>query len=164
MRDWLTLRNAFGALLLVLFFKSAATTQSGTGSIAMTGGMGTALVAMSFLILSACCFSRTLSEVLSRPFTRLIDGVYFGNNDREPPPLNLRLPEAYRRDYRYEEAITEYERQLQYHPRSAVLWSELIRTAREAGNPDMARAFLRRALRRVERGERLPLEREFGRL
>jgi tetratricopeptide (TPR) repeat protein len=151
MKDWLTLRNALGVVFLYLFWNI----------VRAGGGIGGMLIGMSFLILAAICFSGNLRELCSLPFTRFIDTVYFGNNDREPPPLNLRLPHAYRTDARYEEAIAEYERQLEYHPRSPVLWSELIRTAREAGEIGQARRYFSRALRRVRRGERMELEREF---
>jgi tetratricopeptide (TPR) repeat protein len=152
MKDWLKTRNALGVVFLYLFWNIA---RAG-GSI---GGM---LIGMSFLILAAMCFSGNLRELCSRPFTLFIDTVYFGNNDREPPPLNLRLPGAYRADARYEDAIAEYERQLEYHPHCGVLWKELIQTAREAGDTVQARRFLTKALRRVKRGERAELEREFS--
>lgn len=149
MKDWFSIRNALGVLFLYLFWNIL---RSG-------GGVGWMLIGMSFLIMAAMCFSGKLSEVASRPFTRFIDAVYFGHDDREPPALNLKLAEIYRGERRYEEAIAEYERQLEYHPRSPQLWLELVRTAGEAGEVEQARSYQRRALRRVKREDRAKLER-----
>lgn len=151
MREWLNFRHAFGVFLLYLFWNIL---RSGDGNV------GWMLIAMCFLILAAMCFSRTFSELAARPFTRFVDAVYFGHDDRDPPPLNLKLAAVYRTERRYDEDIAEYERQLEYHPRSPELWRELVRTAREAGAREQADRFLRTALRRVKRGERMQLERE----
>jgi len=161
MKDWINSRNALGAFFLVCFFRAAgsAMNEAGMGLSAYMMAIGPAIFSVSFLILAAICFSRTLSDLLCRPFTRFIDTVYFGHDDRDPPPLNLKLAGAYRAERRYEEAIAEYERQLEYHPRSAQLWLELVRTAQEAGEQEKAQQFLRTALRRVRRADRLELER-----
>ena len=157
MKDWLTIRNALGALLLYMAFKCAAMTRPGGFAV-----MGPAIGSMICLVLAGIFFSRSLSEFLARPFTRFIDGIYFGSNDREPPPVNLKLAVIYRGERRYEDAIAEYERQLESHPRSLELWSELIRTAREAGSLNEARQYFGKARRRVRRDDREQLEREFS--
>ncbi len=157
MKDWLTIRNALGALLLWMAFQCASATTRGGYAV-----FGPALGSMICLVLAGIFFSRSLSEFLSRPFTRFIDGIYFGSNDREPPPVNLKLAGIYRGERRYEDAIAEYERQLESHPPSLELWSELIRTAREAGSLNEARHYFSKARRRVMRDDREQLEREFS--
>lgn len=161
MKEWLTIRNACGAVLLTLFFRIAGSGFVG-GIEHLADNAGKALGAMSLLILSACFFSRSLCELISRPFHRLIDAVYFGSDDRDPPPLDLRLADAYRSGFRYEDALAEYERQLEYHPRSPELWREMIRTAGEAGNTALARQLFRRASRKMPPGEIRTLERDFA--
>ena len=163
MKEWLTIRHLAGAVLLGLFFYIAGTgLQVGfehTGT-----NLWVAIRAFACLIASACCFSRVLCDILSRPFHAMIDAVYFGSDDRDPPPVNLKLAGIYRLERRFDEAIAEYERQLEYHPRSPELWGEMIRTAREAGNRDLAESLQHRARRKLKRDDRLLLEREFPRL
>jgi hypothetical protein len=159
MKEWLTIRNALGAVLLWSFFRVAGSAMS----LGMDGA-GRALWAMALLIVAACLFSSTLRELLSRPFIHFIDSVYFGNNDREPPPLSLKLAAVYRGERRFDEAMAEYERQLEYHPHSPELWSEMIRTAQEAGDRDMVQTLQRRAFRKLKAADRGFLETEFSRL
>jgi hypothetical protein len=147
------LRHLIGAGLLVLFFVVAT---SG-------GGLGPALLSMAFLIGSACMFSETLSTVAARPLTAIIDNIYFGNNPHDIPPLTLRLARAYRRDLRFEEAIQECERQLEYHPHSLDLWCEIIHNFREAGDMKHVQHYFRRARRRLSTQDRRQLDFEFQR-
>jgi len=159
MREWFGIRSLTGAWCVALGCLLILAKETDTGD--HLGGLlfGFAALAGGVMLLSG-----SLTAWAARPFTRLVDLVYSGNNDREPPPLHLRLPQAYRTDARYAEAIAEYERQLEYHPRSAVLWTEMIRTACEAGDLNQARRFLHKALRRVDRGARRQLAREFSTL
>jgi hypothetical protein len=163
MKEFLTVRNAVGAVLLGLFFKVAGGSFGG-GIDALGGNLGRALGAMILLILSGCFFSSTLCDILSRPFTRFIDTIYFGNDDRELPPVNLKLTGIYRAELRFEEALAECERQLEYHPRSPELWREMICTAGEAGDRDLVQQLQRRAFRKLKGRDRMLLEREFSRL
>jgi hypothetical protein len=148
-------RNVAGGILLVLFFVLAPTAGS--------GGVGLALLVMCLLIISAILFSGSLSHVAARPFTGFIDSIYFGNNSRDVPPLTLRLARAYRRDLRFEEALEECERQLEYHPRSADLWFEMIHTARESGDEKSMQACIRKARRRLHPEDCQQLDFEFQR-
>ena len=146
-------RNLVGMALLIMFFMMA-------GSAAGAAGL---LLAMSVLILSAILFSETLAHLFAKPFTAVIDGIYFGNNSREAPPLTLRLARWYRRNLRFEEAQQECERQLEYHPRSLELWCELIHGARESGNGTKMDAFLKKARHRLDAEGCRQLDFEFQR-
>lgn len=155
-------RLSAGAACLLMFFvvaPSAIVPVMGTG----TEGAGPALLSLALLVLSAVLFSGKLSQFAARPFTGFIDSVYFGNNSREAPPITLRLARAYRRDLRFDEALDECERQLEYHPRSADLWFEIIHIAREQGHTEKMQEYLRKARRRLRPEERPQLEFEFQR-
>ena len=83
-------------------------------------------------LVSACILlGSTLVRQASRPITGIIDRVYFGSyrND-EPPPLNLRLPRAYRAEGCYEKSFGDCERQLEWHSLSPELWAELLLASR----------------------------------
>jgi len=146
--------NLIGTGLLVMFFTTA------TSGI---GGIGPALLSMAILILSACMFSGTLTDLAARPLTGIIDQIYFGNNPHDVPPLTLRLARAYRRDLRFDEAIQECERQLEYHPHSLDLWCEIIHNFRESGDMEHLQQYFRRARRRLGPDDRRQLAFEFQR-
>src|SRR5688572_12281007 len=118
---WLTVRNLIGVALLVWFAQLMKPFLS--FGVPGLGSFGEALLALAVLVAAAIAFSGSLIEVAARPLVNLIDSVYFGT-DRvaERPPVTLRLARAYRHDLRFEEAIEECERQLEYHPRSLDLW------------------------------------------
>jgi hypothetical protein len=160
MKEWLTTRNALGAVTLCLFFRTA-------GAIKTNGVVSTemAILSLVLLVLTACIFSRQLSEYFAGPFTRFIDMIYYGNDDRERvrPPVNLQRADFHRTRGSFDKAIAEYKRQLKHHPRSPDLWGGLINTALEAGNPDLAKEFRRRAFRRLKGGDRIVLERGISR-
>ena len=152
MKDWLTIRNGVGTLFLYWFFKT------GTAG----GGIGNALIAMASLIVAACFFSKTLCGVAACPLTSLIDAIYFGNNRCELPPVSLKLARVYRQEFRHADAISECERQLEYHPHSLELWTELIHSAQDSGDAEAAGKFRRKALRRLKVEDRKRLEREIA--
>jgi hypothetical protein len=148
-----TPRNLIGAGLMVMFFLLAPSAHS----------IGAALLAMAILILSACMFSETLANLAARPLTSVIDHIYFGNNAFDAPPVTLRLARSYRRDLRFDEAIRECERQLQYHPRSLEVWCELLHNFRESGEISELHRTFRKARRRLGRADRAQLDFEFQR-
>ncbi len=157
MKDWLTIRNGIGIAVLVLFFRTA------TSGLAGYGGFGPAILSMAYLVLAGILFSKSLSGWVSIPFTTLIDAIYFGNNQAEPPPVTLKLARIYRHEKRHADAIGECERQLEFHPRSLELWTELIRSTQESGDEDSARKLHRKALRRLKGEDRERLERDLSR-
>lgn len=156
MKEWLSIRNGSGAVTLCLFFWAA-------GRIKGPETVNTEMAFLSLILLIATVgfFSPWLSEYVAGPFTRFIDSIYYGNDDRERvrPPVNLKRPDFHRTNGRFDKAIADYKRQLRHHPRSPDLWAGLIDTALEAGKPALAKEFRRRALRRLNRGDRIVLER-----
>ena len=156
MKEWLNVRNGFGAVTLCLFFWAA-------GRIRDHGEVNMEMAFLSFVLLAVAVgtFSPGLSEYFAGPFTRFIDTIFYGNNDRDRPrpPVNLQHADYYRTCGCFDKAIAEYKRQLKHHPRSPDLWGGLIATALEAGNSDLAVQYKRRALRRLSKGHRIVLER-----
>ena len=156
MKEWLTIRNGIGVAMLVLFIRTA------TSGLAGYGGFGLAILSMAYLILAGIFFSKSLGGLVSLPFTKLIDAIYFGNNQAEPPPVTLKLARIYRHEQRHADAISECERQLEFHPRSLELWVELIRSVQESGDEVSARRLQRKAERRLKGEDRERLERDLS--
>jgi hypothetical protein len=76
----------------------------------------------------------TLRRQATKPLTDLVDLVYFGSGAQEDvPPLNLRLPRAYRAERCYEKAVLECERLMEWHSLAPELWAELILAKRRGG-------------------------------
>ena len=157
MKDWLTIRNGLGVAMLAMFFRTA------TSGLAGYGGFGMAIVSMVYLIIAGILFSATLSEWFSRPFTKFIDFIYFGNNQAEPPPVTLKLVRFYRHEQRHADAINECERQIEYHPHSPELWAELVRSAQESGDAELLMKSQRQARRRLKGEDRERFEQEVAR-
>jgi hypothetical protein len=79
------------------------------------------------LIAGGIVLATVFAPHAAKPFTGFIDAVYFGGNRQdEDPPLNLRLPRAYRAERCFQKAIDECERQLTWHSLSPELWAELL--------------------------------------
>ncbi len=116
----------------------------------MLTGFAGALRFMAFFVAVCIVLGLLLRHQAARPFTSLIDRVYFGGSPvDEPPPLNLRLAVAYRAEHCYERAIEECERQLEHHPLVPELWAELVLANRGAGNRAGEAAALQSALERL---------------
>ena len=147
-----SIRWILGCLGLFLFF-----TMASSG-----GGMGSLLISMAILILAAMAFSPELSRWAASPLTRLIDGIYFGNGDRDLPPVTLKLARHYCQERRFADAMAECERQLEYHPRNPELWQELLAIARLSGDAERLGKLLNRARRRVRGEAGDALVRRFG--
>jgi hypothetical protein len=82
---------------------------------------------MIYLLSGCIVLSTVIRRQAARPFTGLIDKVYFGSDRQdEPPPLNVRLPRAYRAEGCYEKSIQECTRQMEWHALSPELWAELV--------------------------------------
>ncbi len=132
---WIRLLLAGG--LLTAAFGSASKAVSDRNQFGPAFGSVICLV-------SACIvLSTILRRQAARPFTGLIDRVYFGSNREDDiPPLNLRLPCAYRAEACYQKAIEECERQLEWHPLVPELWAELLLASRagrhQTGHADAA--------------------------
>jgi len=76
----------------------------------------------------------TLRRQATKPLTDLVDLIYFGSGAQEDvPPLNLRLPRAYRAERCYEKAVLECERLMEWHSLAPELWAELILAKRRGG-------------------------------
>ncbi len=165
MKSWFTIRHGLGVFFLVAFFRQGsrffAESHSSAGGFNVSAA-GSAIGIMACLVMAAILFSGKLSEVAARPFTRFIDTIYFGSFDDGSPPVTLRLARAYRREFRYRDAMEECERQLEYHPHSPDLWREVIRNAQLLGDPRELARSLRKARRQLRPEDRELLGREFS--
>jgi hypothetical protein len=148
-----TFRNVMAGCLLLLVCVVDFSNQEAEGAF-------TVAVLLAFV---AVLFSGSLSKCAAKPLTGIIDSIYFGNESLEAPPLTLRLARAYRSDLRFEEAMLECERQLEYHPRSLELWLEMIHAARESGNAKAVRKYMRRARQQLGAEDCRQMDFEFQR-
>jgi len=145
----INIRNVAGAVLVAVGVFLILQREEDTGE-----RVGFLLAGLAMLITGFSLLSGSLTAVAARPLTGLIDRIYFGDNDREPPPESLRLARFYRQELRHADAIDECERQLEYHPHSLELWAEMIRSAQESGDTKSAQAFYGRAMRRLKKDDR----------
>jgi tetratricopeptide (TPR) repeat protein len=150
------IRNAAGGFMLVVFMHLVDRYFRNPEGV--MGGMAAGLFSMGALVAAAILFAPSLVGWAARPFTRFIDETFIGG-EGDKPPVSLRLPQAYRKAGRYDDAVAECERQLEYHPHDRELWAELLRSARLRS--EGAAHYYRAALKRVRAGDRAALEREF---
>lgn len=102
-------------------------------------------LAVPLVITGALLWCGKLSETFSRPFTGFIDSVFLGRGNGDIPPVTLRLARSLRADFRYDEAIGECRRQLEYHPRTFELWEEMVLADLDGGRFDSARRIVTEA-------------------
>lgn len=108
---------------------------------------GSAFGAAICLLIGGIIIGSSLVKPASRPFTGLIDKIYFGSDSSdEVPLLNLRLARAYRGERCFRKCIEECERQLEFHSLAPELWAELLLAHRAAGNREAEARTLDRAL------------------
>ena len=154
MKDWFTARNGVGVVALVFFFLLV-------GDIRRQGEVQVdyAAICLVLLLVAILAFIPWLSDYFAGPFTSIIDSIYYGNDDRERPLLNLKRADYFRTHGLFDKAIREYRKQLRHHPKSPDLWAGLINTALESGDTERARQFRKQAFRRLKGGDRIVLER-----
>lgn len=116
--------------------------------LSMGASAGTALFAASCAILSMICISPETSRWGSWPFTSLIDSIYFGENTRERPALNLKVARQYRLEGKLEEAFVEYQKFRTWYPDKVEIIEEGILTLRAMGDTGTAARWADAALRR----------------
>ena len=113
-------------LLIAGFFLWAAFYNAGKATGALYA-FGPAFAAVLCLVAAAILLGSIFVRHAARPFTGIVDAVYFGSNRQdEAPPVNLRLVRAYRAERCYQQAIDECERQQTWHSLSPELWAELV--------------------------------------
>ena len=119
------IRLCLAALFLAASFVSAGRAVSDKLQL------GPAFASVICLVAACIVLGTTLIRQASRPITGMIDRIYFGSDpDDECPPLNLRLPRAYRAEECYQKSIEDCERQLEWHSLSPELWAELLLASR----------------------------------
>lgn len=124
-------RNIPWIRLLLAVILLAATFISAGRAVSDKLQVAPAFTAVICLIAACILLGTTLIRQASRPITGMIDRIYFGSHrDDESPPLNLRLPRAYRAEGCYQKCIDDCERQLEWHSLAPELWAELLLASR----------------------------------
>lgn len=85
------------------------------------------LVGTILILLGASCLAGGLVRLAASPFTAFIDSVFLPGEKGGKPALNLELPAFYERQNRFEEALTEYQKMIRFHPEQPIGWLGAIR-------------------------------------
>jgi tetratricopeptide (TPR) repeat protein len=84
-----------------------------------------------------------LAEQIARPFANL----FYPSDTFKKPPVSYLLARRYRMERRFEDAVTQYENIIEFHPEERDAHLELIELARQMGDEELAdkyNALLRR--------------------
>jgi len=110
---------------------------------------GSLLLALLLFLLGVVAIWKTVFDLATRPFMMLIDSIFFPGGKLAKPTLNLKLPDYYVREGRYDDALREYRRILKHHPDEVEAYEQAIWLhATIFDEPEEARKLLRRAKRR----------------
>ena len=139
---WVTWRNALGVIFLIQCVRLLP--APGPEPVRLDR-IAAGLLAAACLVSAAICFSDSLVDWACRPLHWFIDKVYIGNEKLETPPVTLRLAESYLQERRWQDAIAECERQLEYHPQHEQLWQTLILAAEQSGAHEQATYYRQRS-------------------
>lgn len=77
-------------------------------------------------VLGVIAILTNLIEILTKPFTMFIDAVFFPGGAFSKPVLNLKLPEYYLREGRFDEALDEYKKIIRHYPDEAAAYEGAI--------------------------------------
>ncbi len=81
---------------------------------------------------------------------RVVDGFFFPGGKLAKPTLSYKLPEFYRREQRFEDALRQYDLILRHYPREARAWIGAIEVLIiDFGNRAQAEDYYRRARRKL---------------
>ena len=140
MREVLRWGGAFGFFGLSLYFAKLG--YESARYLVMIAGAPLFLFGMLLIW-------KPLFKILTRPFTLLIDSIFFPGGPLEKPILNLKLPAYYIENHRYEEAWDEYRKILRHYPNETEPYEKLLWLAIEIfEDREEARKILRKARRR----------------
>jgi len=132
------------AVLLRISLRCLAASQQGD----MMGGLGYGLVGVGLLAGAVIIASPDLIRIASNLISRFIIGLFFPQ-EHATLPLDYTLARFYRKKERWEEALAQYEKLLDAHPKALPAYIEAIEVASAAGWPEEARKLLTKALRRL---------------
>lgn len=107
------------------------------------------LLGVLLLIPGIGCLWKTIFHLATRPFTLMIDSIFFPGGRFSKPILNLKLPAHYINESRYDDALLEYRRILKHYPDEVEAYEKAIWLYLEVyGDPAEAERLLQRAKRR----------------
>ena len=81
-----------------------------------------------------------LAEQIAKPFANL----FFPSETFKKPPVSYLLARRYRSERRFEEAVTQYENIIEFHPHERDAHVELIEVARLMGDEELAEKCITR--------------------
>jgi tetratricopeptide (TPR) repeat protein len=127
-----------------LFEKTASTEGSIPGNFLVI------LTAIGLLASAAVLIAPEALRLFTRPFTSLIDAIFFPREKSPKPELSYNLPEFYAKQERYEEALSAYLTILEYYPKETRAYLGALELLIQVFDEiDEARRLYRRACRHL---------------
>ncbi|MBE7495404.1 MAG: hypothetical protein HS117_10690 [Verrucomicrobiaceae bacterium] len=78
-----------------------------------------------------------LAEQIAKPFANL----FFPSDSFKKPPVSYLLARRYRAERRFEDAVTQYENIIEFHPGERQAHEELIEVARQLGDDELVEKY-----------------------
>lgn len=100
-------------------------------------GMSPIFVAIGQLLVAVFCLKDILVEVVSYPVRNFFGGIFYPQETVIPPP-NYNLAVLYREQDRLDEALEVYLGIIKHHPEDVLAYSEGIKAAFDASDPETA--------------------------
>lgn len=137
---WMILVPCYG-LSITLIHRAADAVSSRTVLLL-------ALAAVLLIVLGTALLLPDLFRILSG----FAESLYLPGGKFSKPILSYKLPEFYRREERFEEALEQYDKILAHYPRETRAWIGAIELlAEDFGSPEQAEEYYQRALRKLRR-------------
>ena len=106
------------------------------------------LCSFALLIFAALVVAPEMASWIATPFCRFIDNIYFPNTS-DTPPVDYTLAQLYRKQWKYNIALQEYNKIIHYHPFELNAYIEGIQVAIEANDRKSAQRIFNRGCRKL---------------
>ncbi|MCB1230016.1 MAG: hypothetical protein KDN19_07115 [Verrucomicrobiae bacterium] len=84
--------------------------------------IGNLFLGFGFIIAGAIVIAPDIVRLAASPLLALIDSIFLPGQRGGKPDLNLKLPQFYREQCRYDDAMAEYRKIIRYYPEQVEGW------------------------------------------
>ena len=85
------------------------------------------LTGLLFFVIGIGSILTSLIRIATRPLTFVIDSIFFPGGRLRKPVKNLKLPRYYEKEFRFDDALLEYEKIIRYYPDEVAAYEGAIR-------------------------------------